>query len=173
MLAHAFLATTAQQVREKGAALVGRPGQSSSQWRRFDDSWQLVVPDRPPHPRGRRGRHRCSNWRRRRQAVARRCYSGSPDFSTKRRGRAPASCGHPCAARCWFWPGVRAGDEGTSVATKHFAAVRTEPHVANLGELGKLEFVPQVFRRRGRPDEEGPGRAARLVRLDAASSSRA
>ncbi|MFI9604598.1 IS701 family transposase [Streptomyces sp. NPDC052043] len=46
MLAHAFLAATAHQVREKGAAPVGHPGQSSSQWRRFGDSWQLVVPDR-------------------------------------------------------------------------------------------------------------------------------
>ncbi|EKX60330.1 hypothetical protein STRIP9103_02561 [Streptomyces ipomoeae 91-03] len=25
---------------------MGQPGQSSSQWRRFGDSWQLVVPDR-------------------------------------------------------------------------------------------------------------------------------
>ncbi|MGW2652028.1 IS701 family transposase, partial [Streptomyces sp. NPDC001393] len=45
MLAHAFLAATAHQVREKGAAPVGQPRQSSSQWRRFGDSWQLVVPD--------------------------------------------------------------------------------------------------------------------------------
>lgn len=41
-------------------------------------------------------------------------------------------------------PGVRAGDKGTPVATRDFA-VRTENHVANLGELGKLEFVPEVF----------------------------
>ncbi|MCX4458688.1 hypothetical protein OOK58_43035 [Streptomyces sp. NBC_01728] len=30
------------------------------------------------------------------------------------------------------------------MATKDFS-VRTEPHVANLGDLGKLEFVPEVF----------------------------
>ncbi|MET7684505.1 IS701 family transposase [Streptomyces sp. NPDC005423] len=44
MLAHAFLAATAHQVREKGVEQVGRPGSSGSQWRRFGDSWQLVVP---------------------------------------------------------------------------------------------------------------------------------
>ncbi|MER7468301.1 IS701 family transposase [Streptomyces sp. NPDC097981] len=44
MLAHAFLAATAHQPREKGAEQVGQPGSSSSQWRRFGDSWQLVVP---------------------------------------------------------------------------------------------------------------------------------
>ncbi|MEU1517675.1 IS701 family transposase [Streptomyces sp. NPDC005811] len=44
MLAHAFLAATAHQAQEKGAEQVGRPGPSSSQWRRFGDSWQLVVP---------------------------------------------------------------------------------------------------------------------------------
>ncbi|MEV5486110.1 IS701 family transposase [Streptomyces sioyaensis] len=44
MLAHAFLAATAHQAREKGAERVGRPGPSNSQWRRFGDSWQLVVP---------------------------------------------------------------------------------------------------------------------------------
>ncbi|MFK4272232.1 hypothetical protein ACI2L5_46225 [Streptomyces milbemycinicus] len=32
MLAHALLAAMAHQVREKGAAPVGQPGQSSSQW---------------------------------------------------------------------------------------------------------------------------------------------
>ncbi|MET8601910.1 IS701 family transposase [Streptomyces althioticus] len=45
MLAHAFLAATAHQPWEKGAQPVGRPGSLSSQWRRFGDSWQLVVPD--------------------------------------------------------------------------------------------------------------------------------
>lgn len=44
MLAHAFLAVTAHQAREKGAQPVGQPGPSRSQWRRFGDSWQLVVP---------------------------------------------------------------------------------------------------------------------------------
>ncbi len=45
MLAHAFLAATATQVRGKGVAPVRQPGQSSSQWRSFGDSWQLVAPD--------------------------------------------------------------------------------------------------------------------------------
>ncbi|WP_369228739.1 IS701 family transposase (plasmid) [Streptomyces sp. R39] len=44
MLAHAFLAATANQPWEKGAEQVGQPGSSGSQWRRFGDSWQLVVP---------------------------------------------------------------------------------------------------------------------------------
>jgi len=44
MLAHAFLAATARQSWGKGAKQVGRLGSSSSQWRRFGDSWQLVVP---------------------------------------------------------------------------------------------------------------------------------
>ncbi|WP_406482731.1 IS701 family transposase [Streptomyces sp. NBC_01615] len=44
MLAHAFLAATAHQPWEKGAAPVGHPGPSGSQWRRFGDSWQLVMP---------------------------------------------------------------------------------------------------------------------------------
>ncbi|MET7719099.1 hypothetical protein [Streptomyces sp. NPDC005407] len=44
MIAHAFLAATAHQAREKGVQPVGQPGPSSSQWRRFGDSWQLVVP---------------------------------------------------------------------------------------------------------------------------------
>ncbi|WTG04761.1 IS701 family transposase [Streptomyces sp. NBC_00012] len=44
MLAHAFLAATAHQAREKGAEGVRQPGPSSSQWRRFGDSWQLVGP---------------------------------------------------------------------------------------------------------------------------------
>ncbi|MFK0288849.1 IS701 family transposase [Streptomyces sp. NPDC090499] len=44
MLAHAFLAATTHQAQEKGAEQVGRPGASGSQWRRFGDSWQLVVP---------------------------------------------------------------------------------------------------------------------------------
>ncbi|MGP3947112.1 IS701 family transposase [Streptomyces sp. 6N106] len=44
MLAHAFLAATAHQSLEKGAEQVGQPGSSGSQWRRFGDSWQLVVP---------------------------------------------------------------------------------------------------------------------------------
>ncbi|MGW2110526.1 IS701 family transposase [Streptomyces sp. NPDC001948] len=44
MLAHAFLATTAHQAREKGAERVRQPGPSSSQWRRFGDSWQPVGP---------------------------------------------------------------------------------------------------------------------------------
>ncbi|WP_327188049.1 hypothetical protein [Streptomyces sp. NBC_01334] len=30
------------------------------------------------------------------------------------------------------------------MATKDFA-VRTEPHVANLGALGELHFIPEVF----------------------------
>ncbi|KOV70047.1 transposase [Streptomyces sp. AS58] len=45
MLAHAFLAATAHQSWEKGAEQVRHPGSSGSQWRRFGDSWQLVVPD--------------------------------------------------------------------------------------------------------------------------------
>ncbi|MER8162803.1 FAD-dependent oxidoreductase [Streptomyces sp. NPDC094472] len=45
MLAHAFLAATTHRARETGAEPVRRPGPSSSQWRRFGDSWQLVVPD--------------------------------------------------------------------------------------------------------------------------------
>ncbi|WP_107489964.1 IS701 family transposase [Streptomyces sp. JV178] len=44
MLAHAFLAATAHQPWEKGAEPVRHPGSSGSQWRRFGDSWQLVVP---------------------------------------------------------------------------------------------------------------------------------
>ncbi|MEF9902169.1 IS701 family transposase [Streptomyces sp. P9-A2] len=44
ILAHAFLAATAHQPWEKGAEQVRRPGSSGSQWRRFGDSWQLVVP---------------------------------------------------------------------------------------------------------------------------------
>ncbi|WP_405754165.1 IS701 family transposase [Streptomyces sp. NBC_00073] len=40
MLAHAFLAATAHQVREKGVAPMRQRGQSGSQWRRFGDSWQ-------------------------------------------------------------------------------------------------------------------------------------
>ncbi|MFF1651187.1 IS701 family transposase [Streptomyces sp. NPDC058240] len=44
MLAHAFLAATAHQAREKGAERVRQSGPSSSQWRRFGDSWQLVGP---------------------------------------------------------------------------------------------------------------------------------
>ncbi|MFD7624409.1 IS701 family transposase [Streptomyces sp. NPDC059802] len=44
MLAHAFLAATAHQPPEKGAEPVRQPGSSGSQWRRFGDSWQLVVP---------------------------------------------------------------------------------------------------------------------------------
>nr|WP_234441733.1 IS701 family transposase [Streptomyces sp. WM6386] len=47
MLAHAFLAATAHQPWEKGAEQVRHPGQSGSQWRRFGDSWQLVVPGPP------------------------------------------------------------------------------------------------------------------------------
>jgi SRSO17 transposase len=45
MLAHAFLSATAHQPWEKGAEQVRQPGPSGSQWRRFGDSWQLVVPD--------------------------------------------------------------------------------------------------------------------------------
>ncbi|MBT3152324.1 IS701 family transposase [Streptomyces sp. CHD11] len=45
MLAHAFLAAAARESWERGAQPVGRPGSSSSQWRRFGDSWQLVVSD--------------------------------------------------------------------------------------------------------------------------------
>ncbi|MFE9476376.1 hypothetical protein ACFYOR_35965 [Streptomyces griseofuscus] len=45
MLAHAFLAATTHQAREKGAQQAGRPGSSGSPRRRFGDSWQLVVPD--------------------------------------------------------------------------------------------------------------------------------
>ncbi|WP_409056069.1 IS701 family transposase [Streptomyces sp. SYP-A7185] len=44
MLAHAFLAVTAHRASEKGAPPVKAPGPSRSQWRRFGDSWQLVVP---------------------------------------------------------------------------------------------------------------------------------
>ncbi|MFJ4502022.1 IS701 family transposase [Streptomyces sp. NPDC088864] len=44
MLAHAFLTAMAHQSWEKGAEQVGQPGSSGSQWRRFGDSWQLVVP---------------------------------------------------------------------------------------------------------------------------------
>lgn len=44
MLAHAFLAVTAHQASEKGAQPMREPGPSRSQWRRFGDSWQLVVP---------------------------------------------------------------------------------------------------------------------------------
>jgi SRSO17 transposase len=44
MLAHAFLAATAHQPLEKGAEQVRHPGPSGSQWRRFADSWQLVLP---------------------------------------------------------------------------------------------------------------------------------
>jgi SRSO17 transposase len=44
MLAHAFLAATAHQPLEKGAEQVRYPGPSGSQWRRFADSWQLVLP---------------------------------------------------------------------------------------------------------------------------------
>ncbi|MFE0332476.1 hypothetical protein ACFW08_37955 [Streptomyces sp. NPDC058960] len=76
MLAHALLAATAHQPWEKGAEQVRHPEPSGSQWRRFGDSWQLVMPG-PPHLSGHRGRHHAlswSNWRRRRQAVARRCH---------------------------------------------------------------------------------------------------
>jgi SRSO17 transposase len=44
MLAHAFLAVTAHQAKEKGAGPVRQPGSSGSQWQRFGDSWQLVSP---------------------------------------------------------------------------------------------------------------------------------
>ncbi|WSA74117.1 IS701 family transposase [Streptomyces sp. NBC_01800] len=44
MLAHAFLAATAHQPWERGAEPVRHPGPSGSQWRKFGDSWQLVVP---------------------------------------------------------------------------------------------------------------------------------
>ena len=44
MLAHAFLAVATHRAREKGAEPVGQSGSSSSQWRRFGDSWQLVAP---------------------------------------------------------------------------------------------------------------------------------
>ncbi|MEU1307259.1 IS701 family transposase [Streptomyces shenzhenensis] len=44
ILAHAFLAVTAHQAGEKGVQSLGRLRSSSSQWRRFGDSWQLVVP---------------------------------------------------------------------------------------------------------------------------------
>ncbi|MFE7935090.1 IS701 family transposase [Streptomyces sp. NPDC057456] len=44
MLAHAFLAATAHQSWKKGVEQVRHPGSSGSQWRRFGDSWQLVVP---------------------------------------------------------------------------------------------------------------------------------
>ncbi|MFE3584444.1 IS701 family transposase [Streptomyces vinaceus] len=47
MLAHAFLASTTRELREKGVAPMRQQGQSSSQWRRFGDSWQLVAPS--PH----------------------------------------------------------------------------------------------------------------------------
>jgi SRSO17 transposase len=44
MLAHAFLTVTAHHAGEKGVQPVGRLRSSSSQWRRFGDFWQLVVP---------------------------------------------------------------------------------------------------------------------------------
>ncbi|WP_167538286.1 IS701 family transposase [Streptomyces albofaciens] len=44
MLAHAFLAVTAHQASEKGAPPVRESGPPRSPWRRFGDSWQLVVP---------------------------------------------------------------------------------------------------------------------------------
>lgn len=44
MLAHAFLAATAHRASGKGVEPVRQPGSSSSQWRRFGDSRQLVVP---------------------------------------------------------------------------------------------------------------------------------
>ncbi|WP_257155757.1 hypothetical protein [Streptomyces sp. Ru87] len=44
MLAHACLAATAHQGGEKEAQPVGRPGPSSSQWRRFAGFWKLAVP---------------------------------------------------------------------------------------------------------------------------------
>ncbi|MEV0449107.1 IS701 family transposase [Streptomyces sp. NPDC050600] len=44
MRAHAFLATTAHQPREKGAEQVRHSGLSGSQRRRFGDSWQSVAP---------------------------------------------------------------------------------------------------------------------------------
>jgi hypothetical protein len=46
-------------------------------------------------------------------------------------------------ARRWLWAGRSAG-EGHPVATKDFA-IRTEPHVARLGELGELHFTAEVF----------------------------
>ncbi|SEQ99520.1 DDE superfamily endonuclease [Streptomyces radiopugnans] len=76
MLAHAFLAATAYQVREKGAAPVRQPGAiefTVAEVRRL----LAACRPRPPHLRGHRGRHHAlswSNWRRRRQAVARRCH---------------------------------------------------------------------------------------------------
>lgn len=45
MLAHAFLAVTAHQAREKGTGQVRRPRSSSSQWQGFGDFWQLVARD--------------------------------------------------------------------------------------------------------------------------------
>ncbi|MFE7267432.1 IS701 family transposase [Streptomyces sp. NPDC057592] len=76
MLAHAFLAATVHQAREKG----GRTGEAAG-------TIELTVAEvrrllaacrpRPPHLHGRRGRHHAvswSNWRRRHQAVARRCH---------------------------------------------------------------------------------------------------
>jgi SRSO17 transposase len=44
MLAHAFLAATAHQPWKKGVEQVRHPGSSGTQWRRFGDSWQLVMP---------------------------------------------------------------------------------------------------------------------------------
>lgn len=44
MLAHAFLAAMTARAREKGASQVGLPRPSSSPWRKFGDSWQLVSP---------------------------------------------------------------------------------------------------------------------------------
>jgi hypothetical protein len=76
MLAHAFLAVTAYQAREKGAGQVRQPGSSSSQWRKIR-RLLAACRRRPPHLRGHRGRHHAmswSNWRRRRQAVARHCH---------------------------------------------------------------------------------------------------
>ncbi|WSC03408.1 transposase [Streptomyces scopuliridis] len=76
MLAHAFLAATTHQAREKG----GGTGETAG-------AIELTVAEvrrllaacrpRPPHLRGHRGRYHAmnwSNWRRRRQAVARRCH---------------------------------------------------------------------------------------------------
>ncbi|AVH61041.1 IS701 family transposase [Streptomyces dengpaensis] len=75
MLAHAFLAATAHQPWERGAEPVRHPGP----WLTVAEVRRLLAAcrARPPHLSGHRGLHHAlswSNWRRRRQAVARRCH---------------------------------------------------------------------------------------------------
>jgi SRSO17 transposase len=76
MLAHAFLAATARQPGEKGGGTGGTAGAiglTVAEVRRL----MAVCRARPPPLSGHRGRHHAlswSNWRRQRQAVARRCH---------------------------------------------------------------------------------------------------